>query len=101
MVGMCVALYSCFSAQKIYPHKSAQRYYFLRTFANYFVFFCVFLDFICYFCVYRTSKHVFLRVNIENRFYLVVDPGRTATSVENVGPSPLTEYFATWKLQKY
>ena len=62
-----------------------QRYGFLRTFANYFVFFCVFLDFICYFCVYRASKHVFLRVNIKNRFYLIVDPDRAATSVENVG----------------
>ena len=52
-----------FQRRKYTPIKSMQRYYFLRTFANYFVFFCVFLDFTRSFCVYRTSKHVFLRVN--------------------------------------
>ena len=83
---VCVLLsVRVFQRRKYTPIKSMQRYGFLRTFANYFVFFCVFLDFICYFCVYRASKHVFLRVNIKNRFYLIVDPDRAATSVENVG----------------
>ncbi len=43
-----------FQRRKYTSIKSAQRYDFLRTFANYFVVFCVFLDFTCSFCVYRT-----------------------------------------------
>ena len=52
---------SVFQRRNYTPIKSEQRYDFLLTFANYFVYFCVFLDFTRSFCVYRTSKHVFLR----------------------------------------